>query len=119
MARPKSKMRSVREYLAGLPQHYRSQVLALWKNIVGQRGGKKITRAKLLVLAEQCIYPVADDLECRYAERVKTPVKQAKIIDALFDAMNRVYDDLGINEPVQEYAKPAYRTWLKAELASL
>ena len=92
---------SVRDYLTGIPPHYRRKVWKLWEKHGGTKGSQKLNQAKRRILAEDCIYPIADELECRYADKPETPPKQAAIADALVDAMNRVYDDMGWNEPLQ------------------
>ena len=91
-ARSGAKLKSVSQYLRQVPHRYRAKVRALYRSRGGFKGSR-FNDGKRALLAG-CVFEVADELEHRHADTGKQPGAVA----ALFDALNRLYDDLGVNE---------------------
>jgi hypothetical protein len=86
------KVTSVGVYLRPITPPWRGKIKKLYK----ERGGRedKQFNNRHRALLSECIFEVANDLEHRHANSVNEP----QSVGLIFDAMNRVYDDLGWNE---------------------
>ena len=80
-------------YTLGLPAKWRKRIMERFI----ERGGKdtKLNKAGRELLAD-CVWEIA----CQ-AEESKT---RQKVVDQLFDLMNRLYDETGLNE-IPKWAK--------------
>ena len=88
------KLKSASQYLRGVPETYRAKVSTLYRDHGGYEDGW-FNDEKRELLAES-VFEVVNDLEHRHANKPES--KKPKAVGALFDAMNRIYTDLGWNE---------------------
>ncbi len=93
-SRRQVKGRTVKDYIGSLPATYRRKVKAQLK----ERGGYQTRgmNAKKRELLAECVFEVVNELEHRHVNKPES--KKPKAVGALFEAMNRLYDDLGWNE---------------------
>lgn len=79
---------------AKIPTYYRGRISRIYRERGGFEGGH-FNAEKREILAD-AIFEVADALECRHVD--KSPKDQPPAIDQMFEAMNRVYVDMGAAE---------------------
>lgn len=92
--RPHGRLRSKSAYTRPLARwpHYRAKITRLYREAGGHATAQFNDRKRALLA--QCVFDVVNDLEHKHAQRNEQP----PVVDALFRVMNRLYDDLGINE---------------------
>ena len=94
-----SKIRSIQKYLTGINKHIKTNIYKEYRKVSGK--GYVNNDIDRIHLANS-IFLFADKLECRFVTKHKS--EEHPQIEILFDAINRVYDDLP--ESCLDYVNP-------------
>lgn len=77
--------------------HYRAKIRRLYREVAQDIPGFTDRHRALLA---QCVFEVANDIEHKHAYKTEKP----PVVDVIFGVMNRLYDDLGWNENLEDKA---------------